>query len=388
MEQRKEKQKQHQEKPKQYPEKSKQQSKQHQEKPKQHQNKPKPHSDKPKQYPDQAKRKGRILYSVCALVLVVLVLCALFLPRFLFSLQDDLLCRQNLPVDQEEFDVTVLSADYEPSLKERLLRFVSGLAQGNSYYVSEQVLTPNEEILSRVVATEETDSFLNQTPYYVMYNLGLAGGFHSVKSQKSMSIDCWKQYTVYGDDLSEGVNFILWYLEITDSYLRMKLLLDAQDFTIYGMCIEDLENIFFYDIDHIRDAAERIGNTYEVWETDWVMILSYYQCIDEEELRELEEIGFSSKERYDWEGDTVVSREESLRKILELMERQEIITYPTEDVCFMRLPCDDRELKLSIRIFSESGKEPSAYTNGKPTRISYFGLDDICDLVPEMKQRL
>ena len=53
------------------------------------------------------------------------------------------------------------------------------------------------------------------------------------------SVVTWKQYVIYSDHFEEGVNFILWYIEMQDEDGgTLKLLTDAEDNTLYGIKTE------------------------------------------------------------------------------------------------------------------------------------------------------
>ncbi len=171
-------------------------------------------------------------YAMEVLVIGTVVMAALFLPQLIFRVEDNILCSDTTLGQRESMDVESLSTAYEKSLAVRMRNFARGLEENKKYYVTSQDLTVSDELTDFLYSERGLrQSFLKGFTYYLF-------PFYSLEDY--YSVVSWKQYVIYSDHFEEGVNFILWYIEMKDDGGGiLKLLTDAEDGTIYGIKTEE-----------------------------------------------------------------------------------------------------------------------------------------------------
>lgn len=314
--------------------------------------------------------ESRILYAAGALGLAALIACAFYLPRLIFSMSDNRLCSDIVLGEREDMDVTFLSASYEPSLGVRLQNFADGLARGRNYYFSEQDLTLTHELYQ--ILGNDGDSRIFQQPCWAMNSLGLMSMTFSLTNY--YTVHSWKQYVIYSDDFAEGVNFIVWYLEIeNNSGGILNILMDAEDYTIYGLTTrpDPTEKIDPFSFSWLMQDDLRL---YE-----WVFAFRYYyQCLPDYVLDKIFFININQNRFYTYNEAANILAHEDYTELENLWMEEEVFEIPDADTCIMRLPCGTQYLDYSIRLLR----------NGDEYSHSYIGLDDLCRLIPEFAETL
>lgn len=178
---------------------------------------------------EYSKRKRSILvYGLGTLGLVLLVTAAFFGPQIVFAVQDDIRCGATVSMSPEDVDITSFNTGYEPDLYKRLNRFAEGLAEGRQYYVTVQDM----ELTSEVADWMTSDRGYAQESFMI-----LAWDFGLIPEEVfGYNLISWKRCVIYGDDFAEGVNFILWYLELgNNDEPVVRLLVDGETGEIYGI---------------------------------------------------------------------------------------------------------------------------------------------------------
>lgn len=220
--------------------------------------------------------KRAIFAAEGMLGLILLVACALFLPNILFRLKDRYLWKDTVLESREPVDVTILSSSYEPDLYERMYHFAHGLAAGTEYYASVQELEVTEELYDRL----EREGVLYQGLLVRLFNSQLLNEAHF----NHFTIDTWKQYVIYNDNYTQGVNFIIWYMEFTAaSGRKMKILIDAEDMTIYGIQSEGSHSLSQWKNSEFTLYEYLSHSLYELPDY-WNIFSYYYKAITEEDL--------------------------------------------------------------------------------------------------------
>lgn len=163
------------------------------------------------------------------MALVILVCIAFFGPRWIFGLQDRKWYNDLVLGERENIDVAVLSTNYEESFYRRMVNFAENQNNQTNYYVTSEELTDYQELQSFL----ESDNGLYRNEIAVLMELKLI-----TSDIFECEIGKWKQYIVYSDDYTKGVNFILWYIELEhpdEEIGTYKLLLEAGTGEFYGM---------------------------------------------------------------------------------------------------------------------------------------------------------
>lgn len=216
----------------------------------------------------------RAIYAAAGVLgLIFLVACALFLPNILFGLKDRYLWQGTALESREPVDVTILSSSYEPDLYERMYHFAQGVAAGTEYYASVQELKITMDLYYQL----QGESGLRQNFLYKL--------FVNVLLNESIfwdyNIDTWKQYVIYNDNYTQGVDFIIWYLEFTvPAGEKVKILIDAEDMTLYGIRTEGSQ--LLEQTDHLTRWGNDEFTLYEYLTRtgyelpDYWNIISYY----------------------------------------------------------------------------------------------------------------
>lgn len=218
--------------------------------------------------------KKRISFQkslIAVLTLCLLITAALAVPQAVFGIQDSLLYGESVLRPQEDIDFTALSTNYESSLYQRMRNFAEAVEKGESFYVDEKDL-----ILTEEVADILDDAFAN-TLFFYLAEMGLISErvFEPVGENTEASILQYKQYVVYNDDYAQGVNFILWFLELEiEPGRKLSLLMDAQDYTVYAVKTAGNETVY-----QVKWAYRYY---LQGWKPDlmWFTCCGYYQIFE------------------------------------------------------------------------------------------------------------
>ena len=131
--------------------------------------------------------------------------------------------------ERENIDVAVLSTNYETSFYRRMVNFAENQNNQTNYYVTSEELTDYEELWNFLYS----GNGLNGDEIAVLMEIKLI-----TSDIYDCEISKWKQYIVYSDDYTKGVNFILWYIELEhpdEEIGTYKLLLEANTGEFYGL---------------------------------------------------------------------------------------------------------------------------------------------------------
>lgn len=169
------------------------------------------------------------MYILGILVLVLLITAAFLGPGVAFGIQDGIRCREIVAVNQEKLDVTSFNTGYERNLYRRLERFAEGIQLGKQYYETEQDMEQDQEVTEWL----ESDWYSrSKADELLAYDLGLL----PTEEMYAYSLVRWKRCVIYDEDFSEGVNFILWYIELgQEDKTLVKLLVDGETGDLYAI---------------------------------------------------------------------------------------------------------------------------------------------------------
>ncbi len=173
-------------------------------------------------------------YFVAPLVIASVVVTAFFTPQIMFRIQDSVLHRKTEWSRQERMDVEALSSSYEKNIFQRMLNFAEGLALGDSFYVTSRNLAAGGD-------TAELEEYLKSG--YLNEGIGQYAASWDLISLYALefgyTLSQWKQYVVYSDNYTKGVNFILWFIELVcEDGITVRLLTDAETGMLYALKIQ------------------------------------------------------------------------------------------------------------------------------------------------------
>lgn len=337
-------------------------------------------------------------YIVILSVLALLITAAFFAPQILFQVQDAILCGDTVLAQQESMNVEALSTTYEQSLAVRMQNYAEGLEAGNTFYVTSQSLEKTDEVSDFIYSGQGIygdiiSSFIDiglVSPY--IWEMGYVIG------------DC-KQYVIYSDDFTKGVNFILWYVEMKgDNGSVIKLLADAEDRTIYAVKTEGNSYEALPEGEMGRNYIDEIFWSDAMATSMWGFYAMAYQALDETEEKNFEIM----VNEYGWSGDGLMNsagsavnmeedgveivdedyikrKEEERGEIFSSHEEwadiQEKVRYYMwgEDSMFFLLPYGEAKLDvvLKIPVLKDSGM----YIYGSPDMT--MGIRQIYEMIPE-----
>lgn len=209
------------------------------------------------------------------LVLAAIIAAAFFIPQLLFYVKDVLLYRDIELSERESMDVEALSGNYERSLYQRMLNFSVGLEAGDSFYVTSKDLTVNQELEEYLFS----NSGLYQSIMDELYSIDLIPFEFSNYQCTAVK---WKQYVIYSDNYTKGVNFILWYIELESlDNITLKILADAETGTFYALRLENCSWVELddeYSSDKFRELfqEERMASL-------WVFFAMYFEAFSSEQ---------------------------------------------------------------------------------------------------------
>ena len=166
---------------------------------------------------------------ISTLALAALVCIAFFSPRWIFGIQDKKQYNDLVLAERDNTDVAVLSTNYEPSFYRRMINFAESQNNQSNFYVTSEELTDYEELWNFLYSSNG----LNRDEIAVLMESELI-----TSDIYDCEISKWKQYIVYSDDYTQGVNFILWYIELEhpdEEIGTYKLLLEANTGEFYGL---------------------------------------------------------------------------------------------------------------------------------------------------------
>lgn len=319
---------------------------------------------------------GRKLYVMGAVGLVLLLLFSFYVPQLIFSLRDSYLCRDIVYEEQEDTVVTLMSAAYEPSLEQRLKKFVEGQERGRNFYVSAQEMEVTEELYQRLKGA--AGILYQQTILRAMMETGAVS--HIFLLDDTFTINSWKQYVVYSDEYTEGVNFIIWYLDFrAKDGKRLELLIDAEDAAVYALYAE--QNILLTMPQALKWDISDVLGILDLEEL-WFFSNYYYQSISREEWYN-EALYYSKDGQLHLDIDSASKETVTLEMLESAWMNGDAISSPDAKTLILHLLFSRQNLDFSFRLFhSQNGNDSS---NLYPE--FYMGIDSISELIPEFAER-
>ena len=323
---------------------------------------------------------GRKLYVLGAVGLVLLLLFSFFVPQLIFRLRDSYLCRDIVHGEQEDMYVTLLGAAYEPSLGQRLKNFVEGQEKERNFYVSVQEMEVTQELYQQL---RGTDGILYQQYILeVMLDTGMVS--YTFVAQDTITVNRWRRYVIYSDEYTEGVNFIIWYLDLqADDGRRLELLIDAEDATVYAFYAERSISLTKAVKLEISDVMRRFS-----LDELWFFLNYYYQSISREELDNYINMkSYNGQPSNDSQKDTDMDTVQEETVTIEMLESAwangEAMSLPDANTIIFHLLFSRQNLDLSFRIFQDENE------NNAPSQhlALYMGIDSISELIPEFAER-
>ncbi len=331
------------------------------------------------------KERGRrklFPYLMETIVIAVVVAAAISLPQIIFQVQDKLLCGGTTLGQRESMNVESLSTTYEISLGKRMQKFAEGLAENEKYYVTSQELTVDDTLTEYLYS--EKGLYWNVIirfveDYLLPPHLWDGTGYGYFVSQ-------WKQYVIYNDNYEEGVNFILWYIEMQDAEgAVLKLLADAEDNTVYGMKAEgSSKEGSHFGYDYLRNAIRDGEGAMEAW----TYLAIYYGAMSDEltdTLSLAEKMGVDIKVA-STENDTTVVEVSAIDSQLTHFDEgdmeiqlRKLFKYKLETkgrTCFF-LPFGNAELDAVVDIEDQDFQKEILFPNVT------IGIRQIYELIPE-----
>lgn len=331
-----------------------------------------------------SKRIGsRKVYAVGMTGLILLLLFSFFVPQLIFQLRDIYLCRDIVLEEQENTDVTLLGASYEPSLGQRMKTFSEGLERGRNYFVSSQDMPVSQENY------EKLKTFYQMDILEVMIEIGVI----SNTVENGFTVNQWKQYVIYSDEYTEGVNFIIWYLDLELSgERRLELLMDAEDGTLYGAYAErntllsavqvekwairlDKDLIMYFDM-----AGINLGS----W---WYYVNYYYQSLTRDELNAYIDMrsNVSQVDKYAQQNDNGTSAAQSPE---EFLNSGRALDFPDSNTLTLHLWFSGMSIDFSICLYKDRKEDIiDEETVFYLYPDVYMGIDPICRMIPEFAER-
>ena len=214
-----------------------------------------------------------LIFTGELLMLVFLLIAASYTPQLIFQVQDSFLWNKTIIDKRENMDVESISVTYEKSLARRMEVFAKGVMAKENYYATFQPLSENQDIY------EYLNSDLGMFQDLILVYGEMQWIPYSFLAME-FSVNQWKQYIIYSDNYAEGVNFILWYIELQDMEGRiMKLLMDAETGTVYAFKTENNQH---NEKEEIREYFDE-----QTMFMYWEFLASYYEASSLEKIEEL-----------------------------------------------------------------------------------------------------
>lgn len=305
-------------------------------------------------------------YAAACLGVMALLLCAFYLPQLLFQARDNVLCSDTVLSERESVDV-LIGDSYELSLHNRMYNFAEGLAKGVSYYVSEQDMEVDEELYDRLNGLE-------------LDTIEVLMNFHLITPSftKYFMIRQRKQYVIYSDDYAQGVNFIIWYLELAGpSGERLELLIDAETSTIYGIKAEKNGLMTQGEIDSWQyylyggSLASYLQNSgLEIINQLWFYLAMEFEAISMSEFQTIYAFGQGYLSDYE------IESEERFRQMAVLSEGE----WLDENNLVFSLPYEEYLLTLKLQMTLEASQSTCLYHD------VFYGIESICRMIPEFME--
>lgn len=341
--------------------------------------------DRIKKKKAQDRKRGISSFAGMSFAIAAVAAAAFFLPQLIFYVQDNLLCRDMALGQRESMNVESLSTTYEKSLAVRMQNFAEGVQEYKDFYVTAQELTANDELSTFL--NSDKGLYQNVMVNLVEYNL-LSDALWNFTDYSDV---LWKQYVIYNDDYEEGVNFILWYIEISDQDgAVLKLLFDAEDGTVYGIKAEG--SLFYWD-PYWWTEGLYIDRAMEIW----AGFALYYKSVSEDIWKTLTLDGEMEVEIKDMQEvyDATLAETKAMsgqKKEEEIPGWKNLFRYQfeTPDYAHFYLPYGEAVLDAVLRIDKREDPGAESFNKNKNEIGKVYlypdvtmGISQIYEMIPE-----
>lgn len=319
------------------------------------------------------KKDNRKIYITGMSILAALVCVAFFAPQMLFSLQDKMRSGGYLFFHLEQQDITLLGNSYETSLYYRLERFAQAVESEADIYVTSQEMTTGQE-MQVIYEFLMTDKGLYQESLLMWVDSGL---FSREIVSESFEVTDWRQYVIYSDNFANGVNFILWYVELEyRDGQSCKILFDAETGSVYAVTAQNqFMNVLYgdeaqglttskmldYFVWNFGDTKDSVLNN--LWMVSAYLCGGFNELIDgNESMVIIKNYDYDLKQMYDTESTYVdASPENVLQDRLKDMDMSAWSVSEEEGKIDFHLPYEGGSLSYRIDLFKNTIGFPAIY---------------------------
>lgn len=304
-------------------------------------------------------KKDRTTYLNCILAMVILLICALLGPQFLFAIQDNHIQGEIYAGERSQMDMSLLNVGYPKVLRDRLVSFARGRQNGKQYFATATDYVVDMECYDIV------DGILDEEWFSFNYDTGIIFRDYKEILKVGYTIEECKRYVIYDEALENGVAFVAWYFDMTISdSTRLKLLTDAEDGTLYQLQIviqEDEEWVYYGYPDMVYLYTELVNNLVLYW-------YSYYDA------------GESGEVSYEYLPENKVYDADKQKAVTNIQKTEVIQAYDSimiEDKFALikkALPYRDSQLMWQMQVQRE---------NAVADTIISMGIAELNELVPE-----
>lgn len=337
------------------------------------------------------------------LVIGGVVAIAFFTPQFLFYIQDRIQWGKTELSQREGMDVEALRSTYENSLYKRMNNYAEGLSAGDHFYIASKNLTVSQTLWDYLYSEK---GFYQNIMDYLFYTNIIPFNF----LDQDCEMEQWKQYVIYSDNYTEGVNFILWYIELLGiDGMRLKLLTDAEDGTLYALKLEGCQWLDYGYETSAYESPLSESDMLELWGICGIYYEAFESFTSDEELAEYikKSVGEMGEGIYldgESEGDVTVNYRSQITDGEErefqlaypvsedaiidyVMSRIQVRTEDGENRIVFQLPYDSYSLEVLMKSRSRQAGLPDdmegAYLMYPDTTI---GIRQIYEMIPEFSE--
>lgn len=191
------------------------------------------------------RKKAKIIWSMVALIFTLVL--AVFLPQFLFMLQDYRQMNTIAFDDRESFEVLTTETTYSRDMNTRMAT-LANIGYGNV----------NISKLARSIDISEFNELITNVKnqgYMIYLEEMLPTVFESIdiylNATQIETCDC---YIVYGSDYTNGVILMFWYMvfDIPELGGKLELIVDSETESIYYVCLES------YKVAEVIEEAQAV----------------------------------------------------------------------------------------------------------------------------------
>lgn len=177
-------------------------------------------------------KRDRAMYVNCILAMVILMIAAVLGPQLLFAVQDNHKQGEIFSGERSQMDMTFLNVGYPKVLRDRLISFAQGQSSEKQYYATATDCTVDAEGYSIL------DNVLNREWVTFLNDMGILLYNYEAISKIGYTIDSWKRYIIYDENIENGVAIMAWYFDVSiNDSIKLQLLVDVEDDTLYHINI-------------------------------------------------------------------------------------------------------------------------------------------------------